>query len=98
MSDHRKHTLVWTQSVPRKRGTKKQKKDSFRIELCPASLWEDLWEPCSTLFVPKVPLRLDDRRDYWDSRYRIRVNGKLVGSTGRYQMFTKAEIRERYFR
>jgi len=98
MSDHRKPTEVWYKSLPQKRGTKKRKKRDLKIELVPAFLWRGLWKPRCGLFVPAVPLRFEDMILYWTTRYRIRVNGRWVGPTGRYKMSTKKQIRERYYR
>ncbi len=98
MSDHRKPVDVWYKRLPQKRGTKKRKFRLLKIELVPACEWKSLWEPCSTLFIPKVPLRYDSMNEYWETRFRIRVDGKWVGPNGQYRMFTKVMIRERYFR
>jgi hypothetical protein len=98
MSEHRKPIEFWSKSLPQKQGTKKRKKRLFEIELVPAFLWRGLWEPRSKLFIPQVPLRHEDMTEYWTTRFRIRVKGRWVGPAGRLKMFTKQQIRERYFR
>ncbi len=98
MGEHRKPSEVWFRRLPKKMGKKPPKNDTIRIELFPAYLWARHWEPGSSLFSPKLPLHSVSRRDYWVSRFRIRVNGKWIGSRAKFVTYTKEMIRERYFR
>ena len=83
--------------MPQGEGKKASGLIAIKIELFPAYFWAEHWEPASSLFSPKLPLQSEARRDYWTSRYRIRVNGKWVGDRAKYVTFDKVAIRERYF-
>jgi hypothetical protein len=97
MSETRLPAEIWTKRVPVNDGKKSGDFRTVKIELFPAGLWRFHWEPCSPAFFPKVPLQTEARLDYWRSRYRIRVNGRFVRARAKYETFTKAQIRARYF-
>jgi hypothetical protein len=37
------------------------------------------------------------RKEYWLTRFRVRVNGKWMGDRAKYVTFTKEQILEKYF-
>lgn len=98
MSEYRTPAEIWIKRLPEKDGKKPGVFCSLKIELFPAHYWAEHWEPGSDLFSPKPPLQSEARKQYWTSRYRIRVNGKWVGDKAKYVTFDKLAIRERYFK
>jgi hypothetical protein len=98
MNEQRKPSETWFKRLPRKVGQKASRKCNLKIELFPVYLWGRWWSPGSSLFSPRLPLRTEDRLEFWQTRYRIRVNGKWVGSRAKYVGYTKQQIRERYFK
>ncbi len=62
---------------------KKQGKRSNKIELFKADLWKDN---------EKVKWLYDD--DYFDNRFRLRINGKWYSPYEQFSFFTKSEIRD----
>lgn len=88
---------VWKRELPHKQGNKTGKYCALKIELFPAHYWADRWQPGSTRFIPKLPLRTSDRTQYYESRFRIRVNGAWVTDRGaKYRMFKRATIARMY--
>lgn len=84
--------------MPENEGKKQGKNCTVKVELFPAHYWGKCWSPENNgIFSPKLPLQNEARREYWLSRYRIRVNGKWVGTRAKYVTYSKAQIRERYF-
>jgi len=49
------------------------------------------------LFSPKLPLQSEARKYYWENQFRVRVNGKWMGTRAKYVTYTKAQVLERYF-
>lgn len=97
MNEQRKPTETWFKRLPVKVGQKASRKCNLKIELFPLYLWGRWWSPGCHLFSPKLPLRSEDRIEFWQIRYRIRVNGKWVGSRAKYVSYTKQMILDRYF-
>lgn len=75
-------------------GGKKQTK----IELFPAHRWSSIWQPGSRLFSPRLPLQSEARKEYWETRYRARINGVWHVSAVQYLMLTRDEIIDRFVR
>jgi len=98
MSEHRQPTEIWIKRLPQNEGKKALDSCSLKIEIFPAHYWAMKWEPCSSLWFPKPPLNILARKEYWETRLRVRVNGKWLGTRAKYVTFTKEQIRERYFR
>lgn len=97
MNEHRRPVEVWIRRLPKITGKKVCKNCTLKIELFPIYLWASHWEPASPLFSPKLPLKSGTRKEYWETRYRIRVNGKWESRKAKYVGYTKKQIRERYF-
>ncbi|MFA7174797.1 MAG: hypothetical protein WC340_15585 [Kiritimatiellia bacterium] len=95
MSELRKPVEIIKLFLPVNAGKKTGFSCTLRVELYPASCWRNRWEPCSTLFYPKVPLKTSLRRNYWETRYRIRVNGRWRCNHAKYETFTREEILEK---
>lgn len=98
MSEIRRPAEIWMRRLPGNDGKKAGENCTLKIELFPAHYWREHWEPASVLWSPKLPLKSESRREYWTSRYRIRVNGVWVGTRAKYVTYSKEQIRERYFR
>jgi hypothetical protein len=98
MSEHRQPVEVWIRRLPEKEGKKSPDSCTLKIELFPARYWALKWEPCSSLFSPKPSLNSLTRKEYWLSRYRVRVNGKWLGGRAKYVTYTKEQVLELYFR
>lgn len=98
MSELRKPLEIWTRRLPESYGKKEGDFCTVRIEIFPAHYWGRHWEPGSELFSPKLPLQGKARKDYWETRFRIRVNGKWSGTRAKYVTYTKEQIRERFFK
>lgn len=98
MSEYRQPAEIWTRRLPQNEGKKTSEKCSQKIELFPAHYWAENWEPGSTLFSPKLPLQSMARKIFWETHYRIRVNGVWIGKKAKYVTYTKEQIREMYFK
>lgn len=98
MSDHRKRVETWYKSLPPKLGKKVTKKRELKVELYPIYLWAKYWEPSNKFFSPKLPMHSVKRLKYWATRYRVKVNGRWLKEEAKFQSFTKAELRYRFFR
>jgi hypothetical protein len=79
------------------RRQKTPKKCNQKIELFPAHYWAENWEPGSTLFSPRLPLQSAARKEFWETHYRIRVNGSWVGRKAKYEIYTKEQIAKKFF-
>ncbi len=93
MSEHRQPEEVWIKRLPQNEGKKTAKNCKQKIELFPAHYWALDWEPGSKLFYPKPPLKSGARKEFWDTYYRVRVNGVWLSLVGmKYEFFTKMSI------
>jgi len=97
MSEYRNPVEVWIRRLPDNDGKKPHKKLQQKIELFPAHYWAMAWEPGSSMFFPKLPLHGGERKVFWESNYRIRVNGKWVGEEAKYRFYHKTQIGQMYF-
>lgn len=98
MSEHRQPTEIWSISLPQSSGTKQRKNCKVKkIELFPAHYWAMYWEPGSTKFYPKMPLRSESRKLFWERHYRIRVDGLWRGVGAKYVFATREEIFNEFF-
>jgi len=78
---------VHSHSILLRKGSKKQ----AVIEFFPAAQWKMVYRPGKKNVYPKPPSIKDD---YWEIRYRIRVNGtwrKGRGISEKYHFFTMEE-------
>lgn len=98
MGEIRTPVEIWTRRLLESDGKKAGDFRTQKVELFPAFFWAEHWEPGSELFAPRLPLQTRARKEYWLSRYRIRVNGRWVGTRAKYVTFTRDEILGRYFR
>ncbi len=97
MSEIRQPAEIWQIILLKNRGKKNAKKCRLRIELFPAQLWREHWQPLTKLFFPRVPLQTVNRLQYWKKeRYRLRINGRWMQEKAKYQFFTKEQIVNRY--
>lgn len=69
-----------------------------KIELFPAHLWSNLWYPGSRSFSPRLPLQSEARKEYWETRYRARINGVWHVGAVQYRMLTRDEIIDKFVR
>ena len=91
MSETRKPDIIWRMYLPQSSG-KKLCKICAKFELYLARQFALNWRPGSCLFSPYPPLNTDDRQQYWESRYRVRINGQWYSDTAKYQLLTLSEI------
>lgn len=100
MSDFRKPVETWVRRLPQNVGKKSPENCTIKIEIFPAHYWAFSWEPGSADFYPKVPLQSEAKQRYWETRYRIRVNGAwwCGRAKARIVTYTREEIFQRYFR
>lgn len=96
MSEFRRPVEIWSRRLPENEG-KKPSGFYSKIEIFPSHYWARHWEPGSDLFHPKMPLQSEARKEAWETRFRIRVNGKWVGEQAKYETYTKQQIFDRYF-
>lgn len=96
MSEVRRPVEIIKRFLPVNDGKKAGVFCIVKVEIFPASCWRDRWEPCSKLFYPKVPLKTSSRKDYWETRYRVRVNGKWRSEKAKYETYTREEIIEEF--
>lgn len=75
---------------------KKSHKICLKIELFPARSWATKWEPGSVQFYPKAPLHDKARKEYWEARYRVRINGKWHSDKAKYMMLTRKQILDKF--
>lgn len=98
MSEYRSPTEIWTRRLPQIDGKKTPKNCNQKIELFPAHYWAENWQPGSKLFSPRLPLQSMARKIFWETHFRIRVNGAWVGEAAKYVVYTKDQIRAMYFK
>ena len=97
MSEHRQPIEIWTIRLPQIKGKKPPKNCKQKIELFPAHYWALDWEPGSKFFNPRPPLQGEARKLFWETLYRVRVNGVWKGEGSKYVLLAKSEIFEMYF-
>jgi hypothetical protein len=95
VSDFRQPIASLSIRLAENRGKKTAK--NCRIEIFPAKDFANAWDPKERLFHPRPPLRSIDRAKFWESRYRVRMNGQWLVLGAKYTLFTRAEILERFF-
>jgi hypothetical protein len=98
MSERRQSIEIWTLRLPQNRGKKPGVFSTTKIELFPSHYWAEHWEPGSKLFSPRLPLRSISRKEYWETRYRVRVDGRWLGTKAKYVTYTRDEVIEKYFK
>jgi len=86
MSEKRQRIETWRKFLPGNQGKK-----VAEIELFPARLWAGKWEPGSRSFYPLPSFQSMKRREYWLTRYRLKVGGCWYGSRATYCMYTLQE-------
>ena len=94
MSEVRIPDEVWSVSLPQNQGKKLTK-----IELFSAKQWREyaLRIKDRNRFSPKIPGLPAARREYYSTRYRVRVDGRFIlGPRKTFITFTKQEIFDRY--
>jgi len=95
MSDRRKADETYLKRIGRDlMGVNKRGSFSMKVEVFYAYHWAGSWNPPSSLFYPRPPLRTEDRQRYWENMYRLRIDGKWFGIKAKFNMFTRIEIGE----
>ena len=92
MSEQRKPDEVYLKRVNRDDFVGRTKAFGMKIEAFLAWHWAMNWTPSSVLFWPKPPLKNDDRRDFWRSMYRVRIDGKWFGKNTKYTLLTRDQF------
>ena len=62
-----------------------------KYELFPAKLWAKTWSPMGERFYPKLPLRSEDRKIFWESMFRLLINGKWYQEKAKYCFMSREE-------
>ena len=95
MSDKRDWDYVLKKLLPRKAGAKEGR--ICTIEVYTAGKFAKAWKPWKTgetTFCPRVPLQQDARNLYWETHYRLRINGKWHKRNDiQYTFVTLAEMK-----
>lgn len=94
MSEVRRPTIIYTRKRFDDSSGKKQLKIDQKVELYPATFWSHKWHPGSQMFAPRPPLKTRDRRDFWLTRFRVKMNGKWVGPDDVINLFTEKAARD----
>lgn len=94
MSDHRQPIAVFSCKFAGKDGKKTGEKRL--IEIFAAKDFARAWEPTGKAFSPRPPLRDSDRIVFWQTYYRVRLNGKWLADGARYTLFTREELIARF--
>ena len=92
MTEHRQPTASFS-----KRFAQEDSNKTMKIELFIAHIYAPKWEPLSKKFYPKLPFNGMRRKEYWENRYRARIDGVWVGGKAKYTMFTKEQIYKKWF-
>lgn len=100
MSDFRQPVETWVRRLPQNEGKKTPKNCTVKIEIFPAHYWAFNWQPGSQLFYPKVPLQSEAKKRYWETRYRVRVNGAWDNgrAKAKFVTYSREELFEKYFK
>lgn len=70
----------------------KQGKKSIKYELFKSKQFCHHWTPLKRgAFVPSPPLNTVKRHEFWETMFRVRVNGKWKGDA-KYSLFRRDEI------
>lgn len=96
MSDKRRPCERWKlQTI----AAYEDKKEQTVVELFPARMFADKWEPGSKDFIKGKPaMHNQKRKEFWEGdNYRVRVNGSWLSPKARYQFFSKQELFRRVF-
>lgn len=94
MSDIRllsKNCEVFTHILPEIEG---KESSDLRTEykLFPATLWAKKWKPLAKNFYPKPPYPTEERKVFWENRYRLMINGKWHKDKAQYCLMTRSEF------
>lgn len=91
MSDFRQPDEVITRRLPKNQG-KKHGKISTKYELFSAKQWALRWSPADDRFFPKPPLHSEKRKQFWETMYRVRINGRWMIREAHYTLLSRDEI------
>lgn len=94
MSDHRQPIAAFSCRFAGKGG--KKTSENCRIEIFPATDFALVWEPTGKNFSPRPPLRDADRVAFWETHYRVRVNGRWLVQGAKYTLLNRNEIVTRF--
>jgi len=90
MSEIRQPDITITIKLHQKQGNKLPEKR--KLELFSATQFAHRWKPfVRGKFHPSPPLATDRRQEFWETRYRVRINGAWHGSH-RYTLFTMEQV------
>jgi hypothetical protein len=92
MADRRLADETFIRKLPRKQG-KKAGKSGIKIELFRGTQFASRWFPGDDSFFPKPPLQSQERKEFWERMFRVRMDGKWLGVVGRVRLFSVQEVR-----
>lgn len=96
MSENRDPIAILIKKLPNSDGKKKGCRLAIKIEMFPSHYWSDNWFPASAEWSPKLPLKTQTRNEYWENRFRLRINGTWHSPDARYTTFNEGEIYEMF--
>ena len=86
MSEKREPIETWKRTTNGK---------TTKIELFPAHYFAEKWEPGSRLFTPRPPCKTETRIKYWESMFRVRVDGVWFCKC-KYTMMNREQIAHKF--
>jgi hypothetical protein len=90
MSEARKPDMILHKKLPPYDG--KKHGDSSVVWLYRGTQFARKWTPISREFSPKVPLVNSMRKTYWETRYRVKIDGKWHMPNAKYELLTLPEV------
>lgn len=91
MSENRDPVEILIQKLPNSDGKKKGCRVALKIELFPAHYWAANWFPGSKAWFPKLSIKAESRNEYFETRFRLRINGVWYSPFAKYTTVTKAD-------
>jgi hypothetical protein len=92
MSDHRRPQEIWVRNMLPGTVGKKKDKGVIRIELYGAAGFLRH----ARMFRPWLPPSGKGREEYLATRFRVRIGGRWMCGSTRYQLLLRSEIFEKY--
>ncbi len=91
MSETRRPYESFSHRLPENDG-KKEVQKCIKYELFAAKEWALVWSPGDRRFCPPLPSPGLARKEFWETRIRVRINGCWYGAKGQYLFLTRAEF------
>jgi hypothetical protein len=65
---------------------------SCRFELFTAKTWSLVWSPGDRRFFPALSSDTLARNEFWETRIRVRIDGRWYRPQGKYQFLARDEL------